>query len=206
MYEAAERAREGDVDYFRSLTPQELSSLIVGRDEDGRTLFHTAAANGHMELLQLLAGSGATKVANKQDDEVTMPAILPSPFHQSNCPRIIRPEGVGQLPAAEAVLIIVIIVLPKQYSISTVKHTTIQPQCSNRLVGGRAHHPPAVCCCCCVLQGWTPLHSAVSAGREKIVAALLQFDATPDVTNSGGQTALHYAVSGPTPCSFVLRR
>jgi hypothetical protein len=205
MYEAAERAREGDVDYFRSLAPQELSSLIVGRDEDGRTLFHTAAANGHMELLELLAGSGATKVANKQDDEVTMPAVLPSPCHQSNCQHIIRPEAVGQLPAAEAVLIIVIIVLPKQYSISTVKHITIV-QCSNRLVGGLVHHPPPVCCCCCVLKGWTPLHSAVSSGREKIVAALLQFDATPDVTNSGGQTALHYAVSGLAPCSFVLRR
>lgn len=73
MFEAAERARDGDVAYFRSLTPQELSSLIVGRDEDGRTLFHTAAANGHLELLELLAGSGATKVADKQDDEVGTP-------------------------------------------------------------------------------------------------------------------------------------
>lgn len=70
MFEAAGHAREGDVAYFKALTPAELSSLIVGRDEDGRTLFHTAAANGHLELLDLLAGSGATKVAEKQDDEV----------------------------------------------------------------------------------------------------------------------------------------
>lgn len=70
MFEAADHARSGDVAYFRGLTPSELTSLIVGRDEDGRTLFHTAAANGHLELLELLAGSGAAKVANKQDDEV----------------------------------------------------------------------------------------------------------------------------------------
>lgn len=76
MYEAAERAREGDVAYFRGLAPAELSHLIVGRDEDGRTLFHTAAANGHLELLELLAGSGATKVANKQDDEVRAVAVV----------------------------------------------------------------------------------------------------------------------------------
>lgn len=44
------------------------------------------------------------------------------------------------------------------------------------------------------VQGWTPLHSAVSSGQEKTVAALLQFGASPDTTNSGGQTALHYAV------------
>eukprot|EP00878_Enallax_costatus_P046120 GHUV01055724.1.p2 GENE.GHUV01055724.1~~GHUV01055724.1.p2 ORF type:complete len:116 (-),score=26.47 GHUV01055724.1:229-576(-) len=111
MFEAADHARKGDVAYFRGLTAAELTSLIVGRDEDGRTLFHTAAANGHLELLELLAGFGATKVANKQDDE-----------------------------------------------------------------------------------GWTPLHSAVSSGQEKTVAALLQYGASPDTTNSGGQTALHYAV------------
>jgi hypothetical protein len=70
MFEAAGHARDGDVAYFKALTPGELSSLVVGRDEDGRTLFHTAAANGHLELLELLAGSGATKVAEKQDDEV----------------------------------------------------------------------------------------------------------------------------------------
>lgn len=112
MFEAAVRARDGDVAYFKGLQPGELSSLIVGRDEDGRTLFHTAAANGHLELLELLAGSGATKVADKQDDE-----------------------------------------------------------------------------------GWTPLHSAVSSGREKVVAALLELGVNADTTNSGGQTPLHYAAS-----------
>lgn len=70
MYEAAVKAREGDVAYFQSLTPVELTSLLVGRDEDGRTLFHTAAAEGHLELLNVLIAAGSAKVANKHDDEV----------------------------------------------------------------------------------------------------------------------------------------
>lgn len=70
MFEAAEKAREGDVAYFKSLTPVELTSLLVGRDEDGRTLFHTAAAEGHLELLNVLIAAGSAKVANKHDDEV----------------------------------------------------------------------------------------------------------------------------------------
>lgn len=80
MFEAAERARQGDVTYFRNLSPGELAPLIVGRDEDGRTLFHTAAANGHLELLELLAGNGASKVANKQDDEVGLAVVKHGPF------------------------------------------------------------------------------------------------------------------------------
>lgn len=70
MYVAAERARAGDVAYFESLTPQEWNALIVGKDEDGRTLLHTAAANGHLDLLELIASHGAAKVVDKQDDEV----------------------------------------------------------------------------------------------------------------------------------------
>ena len=70
MFEAVEYARNGNVDYFETLTPPELAALLVGRDEDGRTLLHTAAANGCLPLVQLLAERGASKVADKQDDEV----------------------------------------------------------------------------------------------------------------------------------------
>ncbi len=45
-----------------------------------------------------------------------------------------------------------------------------------------------------LLQGWTPLMSAVSAGREEAVAALLAGGADVSAKNSSGQTALHYAV------------
>jgi hypothetical protein len=70
MFEASARARAGDVPYFGTLAPGELEFLVAGKDEDGRTLLHTAAANGHLELLELLARAGAGKVVNKADDEV----------------------------------------------------------------------------------------------------------------------------------------
>lgn len=39
------------------------------------------------------------------------------------------------------------------------------------------------------------MHSAVSSGREKVVATLLELGVEVDAVNSGGQTPLHYAVS-----------
>lgn len=52
-----------------------------------------------------------------------------------------------------------------------------------------------------MLQGWTPLMSAVSASREKAVAALLAGGADTSAKNSSGQTALHYAVR---PCCCLI--
>jgi ankyrin repeat protein len=75
MFEAAARARVGDLPYFEVLAQAELEFLLNGRDEDGRTLLHTAAANGHLELLELLLRAGAAKVFNKADDEVRWPLL-----------------------------------------------------------------------------------------------------------------------------------
>jgi len=44
------------------------------------------------------------------------------------------------------------------------------------------------------MQGWTPLHSAVSAGHEGIVDLLITNGADVNAANSGGRTSLHYAV------------
>jgi ankyrin repeat protein len=86
MYEAAAKARAGDLAYFQALSALELGSLLVGRDEDGRTLLHTAAAEGHLELLQLLIAAGATKVVNKHDDEVSLVLTYPCAPNQQGRP------------------------------------------------------------------------------------------------------------------------
>jgi hypothetical protein len=70
MFEAAERAAAGDLTYFESERKAELGFLVWARDEDGRTLLHLAAANGHLQLLETLVAAGASKVLNKSDDEV----------------------------------------------------------------------------------------------------------------------------------------
>jgi Ankyrin repeats (3 copies) len=44
------------------------------------------------------------------------------------------------------------------------------------------------------LQGWTPLHSAVSAGHDLVVERLIGVEADVNAATSGGQTPLHYAV------------
>jgi 26S proteasome non-ATPase regulatory subunit 10 len=44
-------------------------------------------------------------------------------------------------------------------------------------------------------EGWTPLHSAVSGGRDAVVEVLLALGADVGATNKGGRTALHYAAS-----------
>jgi len=137
--------REGDVEYFRSLTPQELSSLIVGRDEDGRTLFHTAAANGHMELLELLAGSGATKVANKQDDEVILAAVLPPPSHQRSCWAW---KGFDQLPVAVVVFILLQVPVHLLHQHLQHRHPIKGAEMYHRcLVVGRMHEQLCLLCC-----------------------------------------------------------
>ncbi|GIL69536.1 hypothetical protein Vretifemale_464 [Volvox reticuliferus] len=112
MDKAAERAREGDLPYFESLPADELMRLCRRKDEDQRSLLHSAALSGCVELLQLLVARGAAAAAvNDQDDE-----------------------------------------------------------------------------------GWTPLQSAASCGHEAVVDLLLQLGARVAETNSGGRTALHYAV------------
>ena len=50
-------------------------------------------------------------------------------------------------------------------------------------------------CLYCYLQGWTPLHSAVSAGHNDVVQDLISLGADVNAANSSGQTPLHYAVS-----------
>ena len=53
----------------------------------------------------------------------------------------------------------------------------------------------------CFDQGWTPLMSVVSAGREEAVDLLLGTEIDVNAKNSSGQTALHYAVHPAQTCS-----
>ena len=55
MERAAEAAREGNAQYFVNLNGDDLQALVRKKDEDGRTLLHSAAVGGNIQLVQLLA-------------------------------------------------------------------------------------------------------------------------------------------------------
>ena len=73
MEKACERAREGDLQYFETLSEEDLVRLIDRRDEDGRTLLHAAVSGCSLPMVQALVAKGAGKCVNLQDDEVLHP-------------------------------------------------------------------------------------------------------------------------------------
>lgn len=70
MDKAVEAARTADLGYFQALEPDALQKLCKKKDEDQRSLFHTACANGNLELVQLLGANGGLRQVNDEDDEV----------------------------------------------------------------------------------------------------------------------------------------
>jgi 26S proteasome non-ATPase regulatory subunit 10 len=71
MEVAAEHARKGDLGYFvEGKGSAQLPQLVKRRDEDGRSLLHSAAASGNLQLAQLIADAGGPDLLTVTDDEV----------------------------------------------------------------------------------------------------------------------------------------
>ncbi len=72
MQSVAEACRKGDLEAIKTLDQQgNLQSLISSTDEDGRTLLHSAASSGNLQLLDFLVQKGAGQSVNTADDEVS---------------------------------------------------------------------------------------------------------------------------------------
>jgi 26S proteasome non-ATPase regulatory subunit 10 len=70
MQRASEAAREGDLSYFEDLEDGEVQRLCQLRDEDGRTLFHSAITSGATPLVEvLLQRGGGPAAVNTADEE-----------------------------------------------------------------------------------------------------------------------------------------
>lgn len=69
MERAVEAARQGDLSYFSPLPADELSKLLKLKDEDQRSLLHTACGS-NLGLVQFLAVRGAQQHVNDVDEEV----------------------------------------------------------------------------------------------------------------------------------------
>ncbi len=63
-----EAARKGDLPFFASYP--EIALLASSKDEDNRSLLHTASTAGNLELVKLLAEAGGKYHVNDADDEV----------------------------------------------------------------------------------------------------------------------------------------
>lgn len=71
MQEASERARDGDLEYFQSLEIESLKALCRARDEDGRSLLHSAVVARSLPLFELFlrtSEENQLEVLNGQDD------------------------------------------------------------------------------------------------------------------------------------------
>jgi 26S proteasome non-ATPase regulatory subunit 10 len=78
MERAAEAAREGDLHFFRGMSPDDLRRMCCKKDEDGRTLLHSAVTSGSLGLVQFLIDHGST--VETADEEV---GVFPDPFSDS---------------------------------------------------------------------------------------------------------------------------
>lgn len=86
---AAEKAREGAAAYFDGLaSAEEMARLCAprSRDEDGRTLLHSAAVGGNLELLRTVADRGGAAAVNAQDEEVRLRGERAVPAQRSPPP------------------------------------------------------------------------------------------------------------------------
>lgn len=71
LQEAIEKLREGDLGYFRGLGSEVLQGLCQARDEDGRSLLHTAVVAGSVPLYESIIeilGDHKYEMINSADD------------------------------------------------------------------------------------------------------------------------------------------
>mmetsp|Transcript_21957 Transcript_21957/g.39144 ORF Transcript_21957/g.39144 Transcript_21957/m.39144 type:complete len:231 (-) Transcript_21957:251-943(-) len=69
MEKYAERAREGDLEFFTSMNEEALRKILKRTDEDGRTLFHSACLSNRLDLVEFLFQREPTLNVNNKDEE-----------------------------------------------------------------------------------------------------------------------------------------
>lgn len=69
MEKLADACRNGDLATIQAVPADELWRLCRKQDEDGRSLLHSAAASGNLELVQYLVDHGAASQLNVADED-----------------------------------------------------------------------------------------------------------------------------------------
>jgi 26S proteasome non-ATPase regulatory subunit 10 len=155
MERAVEAARQGDLLHFSSLPAGELAALITKRDDDERSLLHTACSTPNTDLVQFLVDHGAAQCVKWADEEGW------TPLHTA--------ASAGQVATAKLLL----------------------------SLGADANALTA--------QKRSALHYAASKGQEALARLLLESGAQADARDCLGATPLHRAAAtGRTPVIKVL--
>jgi 26S proteasome non-ATPase regulatory subunit 10 len=180
MDKAAEKARTGDLSFFETLDGAELSRLVKRTDEDGRSLLHSAATSGNLQLVQFLLDNGCREMVNTQDDEGW------SPLHSA--------VSAGHISIAE--LLISCGELSNAASRTRYAQHGLELSCT--AVNPTKAPKNALHRC------YRPESTAVSNFHPLLVCHIAFFTtmllrpaagASVDVANSGKRTPLHYAAS-----------
>lgn len=157
MERAAEAAREGDIAYFQSLPAEKVTTLCYKKDEDGRSLLHTACTSGSVELVGILLERSKASSINDQDDDGWTPLMSSvSCGHEAIVKLLLGAHAqVDQVNSSGRTALF--------YAASKGKPDIIQLLL-------QAGSSPTIKDC----TGGIPLHRAAGAGHLKAIEVLLQ--------------------------------
>ena len=193
MERASEAAREGNAQYFLDLNGDELIKLCKKKDEDGRSILHSAVVGGNMHLVQLIVERCGNEKINAQDSEGWTPlmsavscgheAIVKFLLSLSNGaadPNIANAQNRTALHyAASKGRVAIIKLLIEAGAQTNIKDVT----------------------------GCLPLHRAASAGQAEALRELLKHTAKPLINardTSGATPLLLAAVGGHHAAAIML--
>jgi 26S proteasome non-ATPase regulatory subunit 10 len=189
MERAAEAAREGNAQYFFDLTDDNLIKLCQKKDEDGRTLLHSAVVGGNMNLVQLLVERCGSEKINLQDSEGWTPLTSAVSCGFEEIVKFLLSLGAdpNSTNAQKRT--------PLHYAASKGR----VPIVKLLIKAGAATNSKDV-------TGWLPLHRAASAGRAEALRELLLHTAKPliNARDVSGATPLLLACVGGHQAAAIL--
>ena len=189
MEPAAEAAREGNLQYFQTLDVDELAALCRKRDEDRRSLLHSATASGNLELVQHLAERSPPDTVSGADEAGWTPLMSACICGHVEIARLLLSLGADAGAA------------------NTQGRTALHYAASKGSVDVvrllLENSAPATAKDC---TGAIPLHRAAGAGRAEALRLLL--DATPkhmvDARDETKSTPLLLAAGGGHQAAALL--
>lgn len=189
MERAAEAAREGNAQYFFDLGDDELIKLSQKKDEDGRTILHSAVVGGNMLLVQRLIERCGNEKINAQDSEGWTPLMSAVSCGHEEIVKYLLSLGAdcNSTNAQNRIAL--------HYAASKGRAAIIKLLIE---AGSQTNVKDVI--------GSLPLHRAAGAGRAEALRELLQHTARPliNARDASGATPLLLAAAGGHQAAAIL--